>query len=80
MRVSSSPVLFIASELVRAGWVLGQLGLEDTTAGRQRDAERVWQRAVEELSSRRRTETEELRRGWCLGEENDRATVSYCTR
>jgi putative transposase len=49
------------------GWVLGELGLEDTRAGWRRYAERMRQRAVEELSGARRMETEESRRGWCLG-------------
>ena len=54
------------------GWVLGELGLEDTHAGRRRYAERMRQRALEELSGARRAETEELRRDWCLGGESFR--------
>lgn len=49
------------------GRVLGELGLDDTRDGRRRYAERMRQRAVDELSGKRAMETEELRRGWCLG-------------
>jgi putative transposase len=47
--------------------VLGELGLEDTIAGRRRYGERMRQRAVEERTGKNREQSEELRRGWCLG-------------
>jgi hypothetical protein len=40
------------------GWVLGELKLEGTIAGRRRYAQRMRQGAGEELSGRRRTATE----------------------
>ncbi len=49
------------------GQVLGELGLEDTREGRRRYAQRMRQRAVDELNGALRAETEVLRRGWCLG-------------
>ncbi len=53
--------------------VLGELGLDDTAAGRRAYAERMRARAVEELSTA--TESPELaavRRGWCMGGEGFR--------
>jgi len=47
--------------------VLGELGFEDTSAGRRQYAERMRERAVEELAEGNSAENERLRRGWCLG-------------
>jgi len=47
--------------------VLGELGLEDSVAGRRRYAERMRQRAVEERAGKNQGQNEVLRRGWCLG-------------
>jgi len=48
--------------------VLGELGLEDTAAGRRAYALRMRERAVEELTQAKEPpELTELRRGWCLG-------------
>lgn len=47
--------------------VLGELGLEDTAAGRRCYAERMRERAVEEALPERERANEALRRGWCLG-------------
>ncbi len=47
--------------------VLGELALADDAAGRRAYAERMRQRAVEELADGERPEVKELRRGWCLG-------------
>lgn len=48
--------------------VLGELGLDDTAAGRRAYARRMRERAVEELTRERDpAEVAELRRGWCLG-------------
>lgn len=55
-------------EWFEAGRVLGELGLEDTGAGRRRYAERMRQRAVDELADRNESANERLRRGWCLGD------------
>ena len=59
------------------GWfdparVLGELGLEDTAEGRRRYAERMRQRAVDELAEKNAVENERLRRGWCLGQASFR--------
>ena len=56
----------------RAEWfepqrVLGELGLEDNAEGGKRYAERMRERAVEELAERLKDENQHLRRGWCLG-------------
>ena len=53
--------------------VLGELGLDDTVAGRRAYAQRMRERAVEELTQEREpAEVAELRRGWCLGGEGFR--------
>jgi REP element-mobilizing transposase RayT len=53
--------------------VLGELGLEDTAAGRRAYAERMRGRAVEELTpGNEPAGRAELRRGWCLGGEGFR--------
>ena len=53
--------------------VLGELGLEDTVAGRRAYAQRMRSRAVEELSGGQEpAEVAALRRGWCLGGEGFR--------
>ena len=53
--------------------VLGEMGFEDTAAGRRAYAERMRARAVEELTQEHEpTERSELRRGWCLGGEGFR--------
>ena len=49
------------------GQVLGELGLEDSAAGRRSYAERMRQRATEEAQPEREREREALRQGWCLG-------------
>jgi hypothetical protein len=48
------------------GWVLGELGLSDTAAGRRQYAERMRARAVEELEARNEAQGA-FERGWCLG-------------
>jgi len=49
--------------------VLGELGMADSAAGRRQYAQRMRQRAVEELAGENETpEREQLRRGWCLGD------------
>ena len=53
--------------------VLGEMGLEDTAAGRRAYAERMRDRAVDELARKHEpAELSELRRGWCLGGEGFR--------
>jgi len=53
--------------------VLGELGLADSASGRRQYAQRMRQRAVEEVAGENETpEREELRRGWCLGGEGFR--------
>ena len=53
--------------------VLGEMGLEDTAAGRRAYAERMRDRAVDELTQKHEpAELSELRRGWCLGGEGFR--------
>ena len=53
--------------------VFGELGLDDTAAGRRAYAEQMRTRAVEELTGGRETpELAEVRRGWCLGDEGFR--------
>jgi hypothetical protein len=52
--------------------VLGELGLDDTVDGRRRYAERMRDRAVEELAGGNESDNERLRRGWCLGEASFR--------
>lgn len=47
--------------------VLGELGLDDTAAGRKRYAERMRDRAVEERANGNAAQNDGLRRGWCLG-------------
>lgn len=57
----------------RPGWfepgvVLGELGLEDSAAGRRAYAGRMRARAVEELSGGAEApDLAEVRRGWCMG-------------
>lgn len=75
----SSYCFYVAKE-GRPKWfdperVLGELGLDDTTEGRRRYAERMRGRAVEELADRNATRNEELRRGWCLGGASFRERV-----
>ncbi len=69
-----------AARAERPAWfeplrVLGELGLEDTRAGRREYAERMRQRALDELSGALKDETDALRRGWCLGEASFRERV-----
>jgi REP element-mobilizing transposase RayT len=69
-RWSSYPLY--AAKAGRPTWfgpekVLGELGLEDTVAGRRHYAERMRRRAVEERAGKNQDLTNELRRGWCLG-------------
>ena len=53
--------------------VLGEMGLEDTAAGRRAYAERMRTRAVDELRQKQEpAEMAELRGGWCLGGEGFR--------
>jgi putative transposase len=53
--------------------VLGEMGLEDTSAGRRAFAERMRERAVGELTRKEESaEVAELRGGWCLGGEGFR--------
>ena len=53
--------------------VLGEMGVEDTAAGRRAYAERMRARAVDELTGQPEApERSELRRGWCLGGESFR--------
>jgi len=54
-------------EWFEPGRVLGELGLEDTTSGRRRYAERMRARAVDELAQRNDAANEQFHRGWCLG-------------
>ncbi len=61
-----------AARAGRPGWfegkrVLGELGLDDTREGRRRYAQRMRERAVDELAGRRSAEIDAVRRGWCLG-------------
>lgn len=61
----------------RPGWfdpdrVLGELGFEDTAAGRRQYAERMRQRAMDEFAGQNAIENERLRRGWCLGQASFR--------
>jgi putative transposase len=50
--------------------VLGELGLEDSAAGRRRYAERMQRRTEEELTDQGQSEERrQFRRGWCLGGE-----------
>ena len=55
------------AEWFEPGRVLGELGLEDTAAGRRRYAERMRERAAEEALPARQRANDSLRRGWCLG-------------
>jgi putative transposase len=60
-----------ATKRERPAWfeparVLGELGLEDAAEGRRPYAERMRDRAVEELAERNAADNERLRRGWCL--------------
>jgi REP element-mobilizing transposase RayT len=71
---------FYAAREERPEWfeprrALGELGLEDTVSGRRRYAERMRQRAVEELEEGNAHENEKLRRGWCLGGASFRERV-----
>lgn len=71
---------FYAAKEGRPQWfeperVLGELGLEDTVLGRRRNAERMRQRAIEELDGNNAKENERLRRGWCLGGASFRERV-----
>lgn len=55
--------------------VLGELGLEDTKAGRRMYAERMRARAVEEREAKESPLNSALRRGWCLGSAGFRERV-----
>jgi REP-associated tyrosine transposase len=71
---------FYATRDARPAWfeprrVLGELGLEDTLMGRRRYAERMRQRAVEEVKGKNTKHYEQLRRGWCLGGPSFRERV-----
>jgi putative transposase len=52
---------------LETGRVLGELGLEDTKAGRRAYAQRMRARAVEEREGKEFHGSAELQRGWCLG-------------
>jgi REP element-mobilizing transposase RayT len=54
-------------EWFEAQRVLGELDLDDTIFGRRRYAERMRQRAMDEVEEKNACENEKLRRGWCLG-------------
>jgi putative transposase len=63
---------FYAARNGRPQWftaevVLGELGLEDTAEGRRSYAQRMRERAVEELEGDKSQVYQGLRRGWCLG-------------
>lgn len=71
---------FYAIKAERPPWfeprrVLGEVGLEDTVVGRRRYAERMRERAVDELEDNLAHENETLRRGWCLGGASFRERV-----
>jgi REP element-mobilizing transposase RayT len=71
---------FFAAKAGRPAWfelqrVLGELDLEDTVLGRRLYAERMRQRALEELEGNNADEHEKLRRGWCLGGASFRERV-----
>ena len=75
-----SSYCFYAAKKGRPKWfdperVLGELGLDDTTEGRRRYAERMRGRALEELADGNAAQNEELRRGWCLGGASFRERV-----
>lgn len=55
--------------------VLGELGFEDTVAGRTAYAERMRQRAMDELAERNAVDNARLRRGWCMGGASFRERV-----
>jgi len=55
--------------------VLGELGMEDSAAGRRHCAKRREARAQEGRTSAPAAELVQLRRGWCLGGEKFRARV-----
>jgi putative transposase len=57
------------SRWLDVGAVLGELGFEDTSAGRRGYAERMRRRAIEErqAGNKESEAAAELRRGWCLG-------------
>jgi putative transposase len=55
--------------------VLGELGLDDTAAGRKSYAERMRERATDELADRNTADNERLRRGWCVGSAGFRERV-----
>lgn len=68
----SSYPLYVAKK-ARPPWfepraVLGELGLDDTAAGRRSYVERMRVRAVAELGTDKESpELAEVRRGWCMG-------------
>ena len=69
-RWSSYP--FYAARASRPAWfeadrVLGELGLEDNVFGRRCYAERMRERAIDELEGKNAKRYEQLRRGWYLG-------------
>lgn len=71
---------FYAAKAGRPAWfepqrVLGEVGLDDTVLGRRHYAERMRERAVDELEERNAQENEKLRRGWCLGGASFREKV-----
>jgi hypothetical protein len=59
-------------EWFEPGRVLGELGLGDTADGRRRYAERMRQRAMEELGGKNSAADAKLRGTWCLGGESFR--------
>ena len=73
----SSYPLYVAKK-GRSPWfeprvVLGEAGLDDSAAGRRSYAQRMRERAVEELSGTAEApELAEVRRGWCMGGEGFR--------
>ena len=59
-------------EWLEVSRVLGEVGVEDTSEGRRRYAQRMRERAVATLSGEDGAELARLRRGWCLGGESFR--------
>ncbi len=54
-------------EWFEPGRVLGELGLDDTVSGRRCYAERMRERAVDELAGKNEDADKAWQRGWCLG-------------
>ena len=59
-------------EWLEVSRVFGEVGVEDTSEGRRRYAQRMRERAVATLSGEDGAELARLRRGWCLGGESFR--------